>query len=712
MRKFLKAQQPWQRVWLITYGLLFISCGGGSGIPLGGGPSQAAPTFTQGLPATATVSMGAIASFPLTATGIPAPAISCSVTSGPGSASFTSGNALYTPSTPGSATMTCTASNGVGNPASTKADITIPTPAPKITTTAPAAVVPGHAGFTLTVTGQNFASGATVQINGSARTTTFISATALTAQIPAPDVATAGQLTITVKNTDNQLSNAVTVLVNSTVPVSAVASAIITSSTASGEFGRGLKNLGNITGVAGQGDSAIAVTSDTQAPTDTGIYVIFNPEKLAGSFTASQIGTAAVPGIKFVYTGPATTSGSFFTIAPVGDINGDGINDFEIYSNAAASDLINKPGAGTVFVVKGGSWMLGKTTADLNDATLPIVRMEGVNKNAFAGQSLCDGGDFNGDGKADVCFSMPGYGFDPAFNSGPGAVFVLYGSASFFSNKTIDLTEVGVSVPGFFITRDTARTPINSAGALGSTGPGSPTVLLADFNNDGLAELLIGDPAAQNTSPNAQKTYVVFGSATLSGKAFIEDIGATFAGATLFTDRQHCTTAGAFCNQNFGSAVAARSGSLIVADQFGAIVGSSQGGMAFVYQGALGSGQNLDIRVLATNQQSSNLWNHSAALERFGFLIKDGSDLRLLSAASFDSNRGKVVIIPGSGLPLGSPDVAMATSMSLIGDNQGELLGAGLDRLPTVFLFSAPGNGGTTVVPGKVYVVPNKNILF
>jgi IPT/TIG domain len=712
MRKFLKAQQPWQRVWLIIYGLLFISCGGGSGIPVGSGPSPVAPTFTQGLPATATVNMGAIASFPLTATGIPAPAISCSVTAGPGSASFTSGNALYTPSSPGSATVTCTASNGVGNPASTRVDITVPTPAPKIATTAPIAVAPGHAGFTLTVTGQNFVSGAVILIGGSARTTSFISATALATQIPAPDVATAGQLTVTVKNADNQLSNAVTVLVNSTVPVSAVASATITASAASGEFGRGVKSLGNVTGVAGQGDSAIAITSDTQSPTDTGVYVVFNPEKLSGSFTASQIGTAAMPGLKFIYTGPASSGGSFFAIAPVGDIDGDGINDFEIYSNAATSDLINKPGAGTVFVIKGGSWMIGKTTADLNDATLPIVRMEGVNKNAFAGQSLCDGADFNGDGKADACFAMPGYGFDPAFNSGPGAVFVLYGSTSFFSNKTIDLNQVGVSVPGFFITRDTARTPINLAGALGSTGPGSPTVFLADFNNDGLAELLIGDPAAQNTSPNTQKTYVVFGSSTLSGKVFIEDIGATFAGATLFTDRQQCTTAGAFCNQNFGSAVAARSGSIIVADQFGAIVGSSQGGMAFVYQGALGTGQNLDIRVLAANQQSSNLWNHSTALERFGFLIKDGSDLRLLSAASFDSNRGKVVIIPGSGLSLGNPDAATATSMSLIGENQGELLGVGLDRLPTAFLFSAPGNGGATAVPGKVYVVPNNKLLF
>lgn len=699
-------RQSWRnsRLWLCSALLLvLLGCGGGGSTPATT-LSNTAPSFTQGLPATATVSMGTTASFPLSASGIPTPSITCSVTAGSGTASFANGNALFTPASPGSASMTCTAANGIGSPASTKVDITVPVPAPKITTTAPIAVVTNHASFTLTVTGQNFVSGAIVQINGSARTTSFVNASSLTAQIPASDVSSAGQLSITVKNPDNSLSNVATVIVNSTVPVSAVAAAIITSSSSSDEFGRGLKNLGNITGVAGQGDSSIAATSDT------GVYVVFNPEKLSGTLTTNQVGTAAVPGVKFIYKNPPTTS--FFGVAPIGDMDGDGINEFEIYSNVATSDPVNKPNVGTVFVVKGGSWMLGKTTIDLNDSTLPIVRMEGVNPNAFAGQSLCDGADFNGDGKADLCFAMPGFGFDPTLGSAPGAVFMVYGTSSFFSVKTIDLKQVGASVPGFFITRDTSRTLINQAGALGSTGPGSPTVSLADFNNDGLAELLIGDPAAQNGSPNTQKAYVVFGSATLHGKVFVEDIGTTFAGATLLTDRQQCTITGAFCNQGFGNAVTARPGSLTVADQFGAIVGSSQGGMAFIYQGALTNGQSLDIRTLAANQQSSNLSNHSSSQERFGFMLKDGSDVRLLSAVSFDLNRGKVVIVPGSGLPLGNPDAATVTLMTLTGENQGDLFGVGLDRLPTAYLFAAPGNGGATPVPGKVYVVANKNLLF
>jgi hypothetical protein len=52
----------------------------------------------------------------------------------------------------------------------------------------------------LTVNGSSFISGSVVQVNGSARTTTFVSSTQLTAAIAASDVASAGTLSITVNN--------------------------------------------------------------------------------------------------------------------------------------------------------------------------------------------------------------------------------------------------------------------------------------------------------------------------------------------------------------------------------------------------------------------------------------------------------------------------------------------------------------------------------
>src|SRR5260370_32599711 len=62
----------------------------------------------------------------------------------------------------------------------------------------PAAVAPGGPGFTLTVHGTGFVSGATVNWNGTPLTTNFISSSQLTATVPASNIMTAGPASVTV----------------------------------------------------------------------------------------------------------------------------------------------------------------------------------------------------------------------------------------------------------------------------------------------------------------------------------------------------------------------------------------------------------------------------------------------------------------------------------------------------------------------------------
>src|SRR4030095_8204309 len=81
-------------------------------------------------------------------------------------------------------------------------------PAPALTSLSPSSATAGGPAFTLTVNGSNFVSGAVVRWNGSARTTTFGSATQLTAAIPASDIAAAGTAQVTVANPDGAVSNA------------------------------------------------------------------------------------------------------------------------------------------------------------------------------------------------------------------------------------------------------------------------------------------------------------------------------------------------------------------------------------------------------------------------------------------------------------------------------------------------------------------------
>lgn len=72
--------------------------------------------------------------------------------------------------------------------------------APTISSLAPTSANHGDPAFILTVNGSNFASTATVNWNGTAQTTTFVTASQITASIPASAVATAGTVPITVTN--------------------------------------------------------------------------------------------------------------------------------------------------------------------------------------------------------------------------------------------------------------------------------------------------------------------------------------------------------------------------------------------------------------------------------------------------------------------------------------------------------------------------------
>jgi hypothetical protein len=71
---------------------------------------------------------------------------------------------------------------------------------PTLTAISPSSVLAGSGATTITVTGTNFISGSTVDVNGTAVSTTFISSTELTAIIPATDLQSAGMASVTVVN--------------------------------------------------------------------------------------------------------------------------------------------------------------------------------------------------------------------------------------------------------------------------------------------------------------------------------------------------------------------------------------------------------------------------------------------------------------------------------------------------------------------------------
>jgi len=82
----------------------------------------------------------------------------------------------------------------------TKKTTTPPSNAPAISQLNPNSMTHGDPSFMLVVNGSNFASNASVNWNGTAQATTFVSAGQVTISVPAAAVASAGTATITVTN--------------------------------------------------------------------------------------------------------------------------------------------------------------------------------------------------------------------------------------------------------------------------------------------------------------------------------------------------------------------------------------------------------------------------------------------------------------------------------------------------------------------------------
>ena len=180
-----------------------VGCGGGGN----GGPpppsGNPVPSLTSISPTSAPVGS---AEFTLTATG--SKFISSSVVRWNGSnrtTTFVSATQL-TATIPASDLATAAAAQvtifnpSPGGGTSTARTFNVENPAPTLNSISPTSATAGGAVFTLTVDGSNFVSGSVVRWNGNSRTTTFVSATQLTASIPASDIASGGTAQVTVFN--------------------------------------------------------------------------------------------------------------------------------------------------------------------------------------------------------------------------------------------------------------------------------------------------------------------------------------------------------------------------------------------------------------------------------------------------------------------------------------------------------------------------------
>lgn len=183
--------------------------------------------------------------------------------------------------------------------------------------------------------------------------------------------------------------------------------------------------------------------------------------------------------------------------ASVGDINGDGLDDFAI--GASAADPDGKQSAGTVYVIFGRT----DQPADIQLGTMLAgdgFRLVGARTGDLVGDSVSGAGDVNNDGFDDLLVGAPGSDLDDVEQV--GAAYIVYGAATLspvlYTNQ-LDGTN-GVRLNGVM---EGDRTGASVSGA-------------GDLNRDGYDDVIVGAPEAQaGGKAAAGVAYVVFGRPSL-----------------------------------------------------------------------------------------------------------------------------------------------------------------------------------------------------
>lgn len=264
----------------------------------------------------------------------------------------------------------------------------------------------------------------------------------------------------------------------------------IVSSISEGErLGAQVANLGDINadGFEDLGVGAPGYNGDHGA-----IYIIYGRAK-----EYTQIDVTNQPRL----VGESENDRVGYTIAPAGDVNNDGFDDFTFGTIYEDSEDKN---AGAAYIVYGRSELFSGEVSISN-----FSKYTGSNSADKFGAALAGVGDINNDGFDDLVMGAPRFG-----EHRTGEIYILYGGTEQLSGGEI------------------ADEPQHFSGEAEFDEAGTSVAPAGDVNGDGFADFIIGSPGNDSTDDNAGTVYIVFGQEAHYGAQSITAADVILAGET------------------------------------------------------------------------------------------------------------------------------------------------------------------------------------